>query len=78
MPSGSERERNILIAIGIVAVLTFVYSVLITQSVLAWFGIVVPLLFLYLAWRFVRAHERIADALESTGRARADPEPSDE
>lgn len=69
MPSRDVTERKILYAIGIVAVLTLLYSVLITQAILAWFSIVVPLLFLYLLWRFVRAHERIARALETRGGA---------
>lgn len=62
----SRRERRILLGIGVIAVLTLLYSLLIAQQILAWFGIVIPLLLLYLVWRFVRAHERIADALEAT------------
>ena len=60
-----ERERKILLTIAAVAALTFLYSVLVVQQILAWFGVVIPLLVLYLLWRFVRAHERVADALES-------------
>ena len=64
MPSESPRERQVVLAIVAVALVTLLYSVLIVQQVLAWFAIVIPLVFLYLLWRFVRAHERIADALE--------------
>lgn len=64
MSPRSRRERNALLAIAAVAVLTFLYGFLIAGQPLAWFGIVIPLLLLYLVWRFVRAHERIADALE--------------
>lgn len=74
----SKRERQILIAIGVVALLTLLYSVLIAGVVLQWFGVVIPLLILYLVWRFVRAHERIADALESTTDARIERERPDE
>ncbi|MFB6097069.1 MAG: glycerol ABC transporter substrate-binding protein [Haloferacaceae archaeon] len=63
MPS-IDTDRAIRYAIAIVAALTLLYSLLITQQVLAWFGILIPLLLLYLVWRFVRAHERVADALE--------------
>lgn len=59
-----DREQQILFAIGFVALLTLVYSVLIAQALLLWIVIVIGLLFLYLVWRFVRAHERIAAALE--------------
>jgi len=64
MPSDSPRERNVLLGIVAVAAVTLVYSVLVAQQVLAWFGIAIPLVLLYLFWRFVRAHERIAAALE--------------
>ncbi|MEF8840953.1 MAG: hypothetical protein V5A62_04935 [Haloarculaceae archaeon] len=64
MPSESPRERTVLLAIAAVALLTLVYSVLVAQQILAWFAIAIPLVLLYLFWRFVRAHERIAAALE--------------
>lgn len=64
MPVDTPRERNVLLAIVAVAAITLVYSLLIAQQVLAWFGIAIPLVLLYLFWRFVRAHERIAAALE--------------
>jgi type II secretory pathway component PulM len=64
MPSDSPRERSVVVGIVAVALITLVYSVLIAQQILAWFGIAIPLVLLYLFWRFVRAHERIAAALE--------------
>jgi type II secretory pathway component PulM len=64
MPSDSPRERSVVVGIVAVALITLVYSVLIAQQILAWFGIAIPLVVLYLFWRFVRAHERIAAALE--------------
>ena len=64
MPSDGPDERNVVVVIVVVALITLVYSVLIAQQILAWFGIAIPLVLLYLIWRFVRAHERIADALE--------------
>jgi Flp pilus assembly protein TadB len=64
MPSDGPGERNVVLAIVVVAVITLVYSVVIAGQILAWFGIAIPLVLLYLVWRFVRAHERIADALE--------------
>ena len=64
MPSDSPRERSVVVGIVAVALITLVYSVLIAQQILAWFGIAIPLVVLYLFWRLVRAHERIAAALE--------------
>ncbi|WP_136687600.1 hypothetical protein [Halorhabdus amylolytica] len=51
-----------LIAIGVV--LTFAYSLVFAGQLLLWLYLVSVLLFFYLLWRFIRAHERIADALE--------------
>lgn len=51
----------IVIAVGI----TFLYSVFVMAAPLAWVSAVFPLLGLYLLWRFVRAHERIASAMET-------------
>ncbi|MEF8867739.1 MAG: hypothetical protein V5A85_04415 [Haloarculaceae archaeon] len=64
MPSNGPSERNVLLAIAVVAVVTFLYSVVVVQQILAWFAIGIPLVLLYLFWRLVRAHERVADALE--------------
>lgn len=73
----SQREQRILLSIGVVAIVTFLYSFLIVQQILAWFGIVIPLLFLYLVWRFVRAHERIAAAMEDSSRTQREKESED-
>lgn len=62
-------DRTVLALIAVVAVLVLAYSVFVTRAPLQLIGFVVPLLFLYLLWRFVRAHERIADALERGGTA---------
>jgi uncharacterized membrane protein len=67
VPSDSPRDRQVVLAIVAVALVTLLYSLLIAQQILAWFGIAIPLVFLYLLWRFVRAHERIADAMEESG-----------
>jgi uncharacterized membrane protein len=64
MPSPDRSERNVVLGIVVVAVLTLLYTVVIAQQILAWFGIAIPLVFLYLLWRLVRAHERVATALE--------------
>jgi Flp pilus assembly protein TadB len=64
MPSNGPSERNVLLAIAVVAVVTFLYSVVVVQQILAWFAIAIPLVLLYLFWRLVRATERVADALE--------------
>lgn len=63
----SERMAKVLILIGAAAVVLLVYSVVILRAPLQWFGIIIPFLFLYLFWRFVRAHERLADAIEGSG-----------
>ena len=52
-----------LIAIGVVV--SFAYSLIMAGQILPWLYLVSVLLFFYLLWRFVRAHERIADSLES-------------
>jgi len=64
MPSDGPSERNVLLAVAAVAVVTLLYSVVVAQQILAWFAIALPLVLLYLFWRLVRAHERVADALE--------------
>ena len=59
-----ERNRYVLIGIVVVAVTALAYGVLVLGNPLAWLGAVLPLVALYLFWRLVRAHERIAAALE--------------
>jgi hypothetical protein len=58
----SRQLVVVLVAGGIV--LTFAYSLFINGTILVWLNLVSILLVFYLLWRFVRAHERIADALE--------------
>jgi len=65
------NDRLLLLVIAALALVTLAYSVFIARAILQWVGIVLPLVFLYLAWRFVRAHERIADAVETAGDPRA-------
>ena len=64
MPSTDNRDRTVLLVFAVVALLALVYAVVVSRDVLEWFAVVVPFVTLYLLWRFVRAHERIADALE--------------
>lgn len=63
----SDRLAVGLVALGIVAV-AFLYSVFVMRAPLQLVGLLGPVVFLYLLWRFVRAHERIADAMEASGR----------
>ena len=58
------RDEQVLVAIGVLSLGLILYSVLILQRLLAGVGVVIPLVVLYLLWRFVRAVERIADAVE--------------
>lgn len=60
----SNRLAAGLIALGLVLA-ALLYSVFVMRAPLQLVSVVVPLVFLYLLWRFVRAHERIADAMES-------------
>lgn len=64
MPSRDQRDRYVLVGIAAVTLLALLYGVLIAHAPLAWVGVALPLVALYLFWRLVRAHERIADALE--------------
>ena len=66
MPS-DERNRQVLVPLGVVFVLLLAYSTLIIGRPLAGLGFVIPLVVLYLLWRLVRAAERIADAVEDDG-----------
>lgn len=65
----SEREQNAAAVVGILVIFSFLYSVLVLRTILFWFwlwmSIATVAIFLYLLWRFVRAHERIAAALEA-------------
>ena len=59
------RSRYRLLAVVAVSVLFLLYSILIAGDLFAGLGFLALLYVLYLAYRFVRAHERIADALET-------------
>lgn len=63
MPSTETRDR-ILLGFALLALLVLAYAVVVANDVVVWVSIVVPLVALYLFWRLVRAHERIAEALE--------------
>lgn len=64
-PDTASLSPRALALLVIVIAVTFLYSVLFMAAPLAWVSAVVPLLGLYLVWRFVRAHERIAAAMEA-------------
>jgi len=65
--SAETRDRQVLAAIGVLSVASILYSVVIVQRLLAGIRVVTTLVVLYLLWRFVRAVERIAGALEADG-----------
>ena len=54
----------LLLGIALLTVLSLAYSVFVIHQPFLWIGVVVPLGMLYLAWRLVRAAERIATAME--------------
>ncbi len=58
-------DRRLIVAGGVFALLALAYSVVIAGQVARWVAVVPPVVFRSLLWRFVRAHERIATALES-------------
>ncbi|MFW5937464.1 MAG: hypothetical protein ACOCSN_00850 [Halanaeroarchaeum sp.] len=60
----SDRLAMGLLVLGLVAV-ALLYSIFVMRAPLQFLSALLPLVFLYLVWRFVLAHERIADALES-------------
>lgn len=68
MPSVRRREQQLVAALGIVAAITLFFSIVLgipaTVWLSSWLAIATTLAFFYLLWRFVRAHERIAAALE--------------
>lgn len=73
MSSEDYRHRRLHFVLGIVAVFVLLYSLLITARPLLGVEVILWLLGVYLLWRFlllttrfVRAVERIADALEES------------
>lgn len=64
-PDSTSLSPRALALVVIVVIATFLYSVFIMAAPVAWISAAVPLVGLYLLWRFVRAHERIAAAMEA-------------
>ncbi|WP_049970137.1 hypothetical protein [Haladaptatus cibarius] len=62
--SSNSKDRIFIAGLGVIALAALLYSFLIIGNILAWFGAIVPFVFLYLMWRLVLAVERIADAVE--------------
>ncbi len=62
--SVKTRRSTYKIGLTVVAIVTFLYSVLIAGSPLLWVGMASSALTFYLVWRAVRALERIASAAE--------------
>lgn len=74
-PETRSLSPQVLAIAVVLVVVTFLYSVFVAAAPLAWVGAVVPLVALYLLWRFVRAHERVAAAMEAHVGTAADGEP---
>lgn len=68
--SPPQVPREWLLGIGLVYVAFLAYSVLIAQQILFGVYIGVVAVSLYLGWRFLRAIEAIADALQRIARQR--------
>lgn len=66
--------RWLRVALAVLAVLVLAYSVLIVTEPLLGVVVVLVIAGAYLAWRFVYAFERIADALETVADERAGDE----
>jgi purine-cytosine permease-like protein len=62
----SDRLALGIIALVLIA-LSAMYGIFVMRAPLQILSALLPLVFLYLVWRFVVAHERIADALETGG-----------
>jgi hypothetical protein len=67
-PDG-KRERRIRLVAVVAGVLALLYGVLIAGQILAPIALLLWAFLVYLAWRFVRAHERIAAAAETMATA---------
>jgi hypothetical protein len=65
-----SRERLLRVGAVVLGLLLLLYSVVVAQQILAAVALLLWVFVVYLAWRFVRAHERLADAAErlATGR----------
>lgn len=60
-----EQKELVRLALGGLGILVLLYSLLIAQRFLFGVSLVAWLFVVYLLWRFVRAVERIAAALEN-------------
>lgn len=67
-PPNGRRSRTPRVVITILVTLVLSYGFLIAQEVLLSVWVAVVLFALYLFYRFVHAHERIATALEARSR----------
>jgi hypothetical protein len=59
-----ERDRLLLAATVAGGIVVLLYSVLVAGQILAPIALFAWVFVVYLLWRFVRAHERLADAAE--------------
>lgn len=59
-----DTKEYVIVGVVIIALLTFLYAVVLRQALLQWLSFMLSFVFLYLAVRLVRAVERIADAVE--------------
>ena len=64
MPASNNKDPYVSTAIAILSALTILYSLIIAKRPLLGMTTVLLFVILYLFWRFVRAIESIADALE--------------
>ncbi|WP_216824755.1 hypothetical protein [Salinigranum rubrum] len=61
---GVDRDSLLMVVASVALLVVFLYSVLVVQQVLALVATLLWLFGVYLVWRFVRAHERLAEAAE--------------
>lgn len=58
------QDRRLQVVAVVLGVVVLLYSVLVAQQILAAVALLLWVFVVYLAWRFVRAHERLAGAAE--------------
>jgi heme O synthase-like polyprenyltransferase len=68
----APRDRRLQVVAVVLGVAVLLYSVLVVQQILAAVALLLWVFVVYLAWRFVRAHERLAGAAERIA-AREEP-----
>ncbi|WP_201741540.1 hypothetical protein [Salinigranum halophilum] len=61
---GVDRDSLLMTVAAVVLLVVFLYSVLVVQQLLAVVALSLWGFVVYLAWRFVRAHERLAEAAD--------------